>query len=597
MRDILAAISHRGPDDRGLVAGANFTLGHARLSIVDRTRRGRQPMWDRDGALCITFNGEIYNHGELRRELIGAGVRFATGTDTEVLLELYKRDGPAFLDRLDGVFAFCLHDTRRDAFVLARDRAGVKPLYWGQAPQGFAFGSEPKCVFMWPGFRRNLNLAAASQWLAYRNAFDDTLFEGVKVLPPAHVMEISGGRRVMRRYWAIDPLRSRRRGVGEAAAAFKDAFAGAVTRQAHAEVPVGLFLSGGLDSTAMLDAFSASSTRPPEVFTASVAVRGYDELRYARLAAASYGARLHETRVTAEDYLDQIDALTAVKDLPLAMHNEIAVFQMAKAARQHVTVALSGEGADEILAGYGRLARTPFDAEQSRDTRRGDPLSGFLRHYNYFPFELQRRLFRPELLAGVDEAQQRSADLIGARWAEAAPRSGLTAVSHVLTGLHLPSLLQMMDSATMASGLELRAPFTDHRLTELAFELADEHKLAWRFPGARRLAGLLPSALYSERLDRTKVVLRDAYGATAPRAILRRRKMGFPLPLGLWAAGPWRQDIEHRLRSSDGPLWSILDRTATGRWLEESLARPTVDGFGKMVWALLSLDRWWRLRL
>lgn len=600
LQEILKALRHRGPDDDGLVIAPTYALGHTRLSIIDLSARGRQPMWDRNGRVCVTFNGEIYNYRDLRRELACAGCEFVTNTDTEVLLEAYKLFGDDFLRRLDGMFAFCLYDADQNIFLLARDRLGVKPLYWAETRQGVVFGSEPKCILMWPGYRAAVDVSGLSQFLAYRQAFDATPFEGLKLLQPGHLMKVTAAGRDLTCYWRLDPLTISRRSSREAEAEFRQVFTAAVERQLVADVPIGLFLSGGLDSSMLLAAMSDPTRTAPPSFTASVAEAPYDETPYARLAARRYGSALEVVEITPEGFLGGIAALTVVKDLPLAMHNEVAVYHLAKLARTGVKVAMSGEGADEIAAGYGRLARTPFE-HLKRVGRTGDDpdmaLDLFLDSYGYFPFDEQRAIFRAAHHPAIAAAEQLSRMRIGQCWREASPRSGLAAVSHIMTRLHLPGLLQMMDSATMAAGLELRVPFTDHRLVELMSAMDDRLKLDWGFCGAALLARLSKPATYSERLDRTKVIYRKAYGRGLPNAILRRRKMGFPMPLGRWVAGPWRATAEAVLSRDDGPLWGLLDRSATRTWLEAGFAGLPSDGFGKKVWMLIALSQWLELRL
>lgn len=591
-------LGHRGPDAEGIAHHPEFSFGHRRLSVIDLDPASNQPMADAAGDVFLTYNGEIYNFPELRDDLRRRGRWFRTGSDTEVILHAYLEWGPACVERFLGMFAFGLYDRRDHRLLLARDRLGVKPLFLRVQDGVLLFASEIKALLAYPGVPRAPNLAAVSSFLSYRHALGtESLFAGIDQLPPAHLLEVRDGQIHRTRYWEIDLSPPPRRATAEDRGRLKSLIGDAVRRRMLSDVPVGAFLSGGLDSSVVVCEMARTGA-PVTTFTASFEGDNYDESAYADQVARHFGTTHHHLRLDAAPYLEHTRALIGVKDQPLGMHNEVAMYMLARELRRHVTVVLCGEGADELFDGYGRIFRTPFERDRTRLRARfaGDartvapPLDFFLDRYSYFPWEEKSPLYTPEMRAAAagDEACRA---VFQERFNQAAHRSYHDQIALVFETVHLPGLLQMLDATTMAVGVEARVPFVDHRLVQAAFDLPEGEKLRWRSP-AHFLAALPRDvAQYSEVCDETKHVLRRLYRRELPPTVLRRRKMGFPVPLTEWFSGPQRDHVRGLLLRPGARVGQVFDPRRLRAWLDAP--RPPGDpAFGRKVWLMLNLELW-----
>ena len=592
------SIRHRGPDGDGVWRDGQVGLAHRRLAIIDLSPAGRQPMHDADGVATISYNGEIYNYRELRTELAGLGHRCRTETDTEVILEAYKRWGDAALSRLRGMFAFALWDRRRRRLLLARDRVGEKPLYYAWSGGRLLFGSEIKSVLGWPGMPREPDLHAVHSYLTYQYVpAPRTAFAGVCKLEPgsALVVEADGAWRI-ERYWSLPrPAASPpRRPEAELLEETRARLDEAVRMRLMSDVPLGAFLSGGVDSSAVV-AMMAKAGRA-KTFSIGFENAAYDERRWARAVAERYGCEHHE-------YVVRPDALAILPSLvwhygdAYADSSAVATWYVSEIARRHVTVALSGDGGDEAFLGYARYAA--FKAESL---------------YGAAPVALRRALARiaagvqggPRLwrrarrmlvegaagdaeryekwlalFAGADKRAlygERLRDSLAAdpldlvRPLIAGEGAAAARAAHVDIHTNLPDdLLTKVDVASMAHGLESRAPFLDHELLEFAAGL----------PADQRLPGFRPKALLKKALE-----------PLLPRDLLYRPKMGFGVPIDDWFRGPLGDLARDVLL--DGPARSrglfradevrrLLDEHRTGR------ARHHYR-----LWALLMLELWFR---
>lgn len=611
LRSVLTGLAHRGPDDSGELTSGPVWLGNTRLAILDLNRRSRQPMISADGQLAITYNGEIVNYDELRAELERLGHRFATSSDTEVVLAAYRQWREGCLDRFAGMFAFGLHDRRTGQIMLARDRLGVKPLYYGVARERLAFCSELKGVTALPGIGRRLNTVALSSFLSFRQSLTAaSYFQGVQALRPGHWLRIHQGRCEIRRWWT-PPIALAR---GRPAHVSLGQLIGDVVRQtAVSDVPVAVLLSGGLDSAIIASELSVSQ-RGLLAITASVAGADYDETATARATAAAVGARHMVVPVTARDYLARADDLIRCKDQPLGMHNEVALYMLAQQIKRHASVVVSGEGADELFAGYGRIFRLPYDvwrrrlgarlpgrfrrrllsaAGADRDNLDASAVDLFLSRYCYWPIEEKISLFSEpmrEAVAGDTELYAAVTDV----FAQAGPDLSAQ-LFHFFVTTHLRGLLEVTDSSFMAAGVEVRVPFTDHRIVELVTRLPERDRLRWRGPWARARALLEPVEVLSERRDITKYALRREYRHQLPRAVLEGRKLPFPVPLTRWLVHDQHEEIDRLLFGKDALIGAIFDRRRLRRWLDTMRQQPpTDDRVGRRVWLLITTELWLR---
>jgi asparagine synthase (glutamine-hydrolysing) len=576
------SLAHRGPDDEGAYADPEVSLGHRRLSIIDVSERGHQPMASGDGSLRLVYNGEVYNFQELRAELLKEGFQFRSHTDSEVVLAAYQHFGRRSLDRLNGMFAFAIYDRPKKKLFLARDRLGVKPLYYFWDGRRLLFASELKALLE-GSIPRRLNRGALAQFFTYRfNYGADTLFENVFKLPPGHFLtfDLAAGRIEELGPWWKVPLRSdRRESVDDLARELRELLEDSVSRRLVADVPLGFFLSGGLDSS-IITGIAASRGARLETFSA-----GFDttnELPYAAIAARHFGSDHHEIRI-GDEALDLLDDMIYHMDEPVGDAAFLATLILSREARKRVKVVLAGEGADELFAGYERYKVAVY----------GNALSflipGFVKPIlarTWLPTENGRRLAR--LLAGKSR-EERYLEVIRLFSTDDLEEMAVAASNgaHLLEG-DLLRAIQYFDLETVlpndfflkadkmssAFGLEERVPFLDYRVVELAFQMPSRAKL---------------------RLGEEKRVLKRAFSDLVPPEILRRRKHGFNVPMDHWLKGP----LGHRLRKlleedahdlyRKKPILDMLDRfQGTGTSYRANFY------VAQKLWSVLVFELWHR---
>ncbi len=596
---------HRGPDGAGAWLGGPVGLAHRRLAIVD-VSGGHQPMTNEDETIWIVFNGEIYNHLSLRRELEAAGHRYRTRSDTETILHLYEEYGAACVDRLEGMFAFAIWDGRRRSLILARDRLGIKPLYYACTDRELLFASEIKGILAAGTVPARFNDAILPEFLAARYvAGAETFYLGVSKLLPGHLLEWTPeeGMRV-HRYWH-PPLESG--DDGETIADRADQLLAGMRRavQSHlmSDVPLGLFLSGGLDSSGLAALMAPLMQQPLKTFAVGFREREANELHYARLAARAVGAEHHEVVISAEQFMEALPKLIWHEDEPIAFPSSVPLYFVSCLARRHVKVVLTGEGADELFLGYdyryrvtalndrigrvywkcvprfvrraiaGSFARLPSRlhryASRTALAYEPGPRGLFFENFSVFPAALQ-----VSLLLDRDAPNRRDPHVEGLRYWGEHRGTWLERMSYADVATHLVELLMKQDQMSMAASLESRVPYLDHRLVEQAMTI----------PGRQRL-----------RRWETKVVLRRALQDLVPRPILTRSKMGFPVPFGSW--------VQRRFR------WILDDYVLGSRALDRKLFRP--DALRRLVdehtagtrlhadrlWLLVNLEMWQRVAI
>lgn len=549
LRRMTRTLAHRGPDDEGTFEEEGVFLGHRRLSVID-LEGGRQPMASEDGRVVVVFNGEIYNHKDLRRDLEARGHAFRTRADTEVLVHLWEDEAQDMLPRLNGMFAFALWDRRDRTLLLARDRMGKKPLYWGEFSGEFVFASELRALLQHPVVPREVDADALHGFLTLDYVpTPRCILRGLRKVPGGGYVLIRGGHAREGTYADIPiPRECERVGPDEAARRVFDALVAATGRRLESDVPLGVFLSGGLDSTAVVAAMAehvpAADIR---TFTIGFDDPTYDESGPARAVAERFGTEHHERTLTGRDAIALVRDCAGIADEPLGDYSLIPTHLLARFAREHVTVALSGDGGDELFYGYptfaahrlaDRIARLlprvalerwlpglvdwlpPSDADWSLEYRlkrlvRGLRHGPFARHFAWIGGldpEAARGVMHPELRARLTgEAAYPDVDAVAKR----VPASGdMRTLAYLYARLYLQDgVLVKVDRASMAVGLEVRSPFLDPDMVALAFSL--------------------PPGLSMGRLA-TKVLLRRALKGRVPDAIVRRPKKGFGMPLARW---------------------------------------------------------------
>jgi len=610
MRDLIA---HRGPDGSGLYLGMGAGLAHRRLSIVDLAQ-GQQPMYSHDRRFVIVYNGEVFNHPALKTELEAAGVRYRTHSDTETVLHLYERLGERAVDRMRGMFALAIWDSLERRLFLARDRYGVKPLYYVHRPDGtLIFGSEIKALLPALGGRPELNREALPDFLAnHAPSGEATLFTGIMRLAPGHTLTWQNGRITIRRYWDLPVAQSSEgpppgsRAERALVAEFRERFTEAVRLRLMSDVPLGMFLSGGIDSAAITAVMATLVKEPIRTFSVAFAEREANELEYARLVAKAYRTEHRETVVSPAEFFAELPRLVWHEDEPIAHPSSIALYFVSQLAARHVKVVLTGEGSDETLAGYNRYRVTEYNARLGALYRRcvpglarrglslaleSLPTTSRLRqraartflmrgagldelyfdNFAVFGRVAQRALLSPELraqLARVDPyaAYHRALARVGGR-----PLLSQLLYADVKTYLH--ELLMKQDQMSMAASIESRVPFLDHPLTEWVAALPQTMKL---------------------RGTTTKWILRQAMQGRLPAPILARRKMGFPVPVGSWLRGPWRPLLSEYVTGPRARARGFFDATAVERLVSEHVRGVN---HAERLWALLTFEIWARIFL
>jgi len=605
MRDV---ITHRGPDDEGLYIDETVGLGHRRLSIVD-VAAGHQPMTNEDASLYITYNGEIYNHADYREELEAKGHVYTTHCDTETILHLYEEHGRNCVDYLRGMFAFAIWDKARQQLFIARDRLGVKPLYYVHAQDGcLYFASEIKALLETDGLKPELNYATLPDYLAnHGTSNDETLFSGVKRLLPGYTLTWQAGKVETRQYWDVsfveEGAESARRDE-DLISEWLDLFKTSVRLRLMADVPLGMFLSGGIDSSAIAAVMSEMVDDPIKTFSVAFADRDANELQYARIVAKKFKTDHHEVIVSPREFFAALPQMIWQEDEPLAHPSSVPLYFVSQLAAQHVKVVLTGEGSDELLGGYERYYKTiynltlgpsyhrfvpapvrstlaagirklPFDSRaRHKLSRTFVCVTPDIENLYFDNFAVFTRQMQTQLLSGSTRERigaiepyrdmRRYFDTTNAH-------SLLNRMLYVDTKTYLHELLMKQDQMSMAASIESRVPFLDHKLVEFTVRLPDRLKLhhGWT----------------------TKYVLRRAMKGLLPEPILHRKKMGFPVPVGKWFRQEFRPVIDEYVLGERAMARGIFDRDFVAGLVARHQAG---ENHSERLWALVNFEMWLR---
>ena len=592
------SISHRGPDDEGFWVGRSkngntVALGHRRLAIID-LNTGHQPIGNEDGSIQIVFNGEIYNYVELREELVRRGHRFATASDTETIVHAYEEYGHKCVEHLRGMFAFAIWDARQEVVFLARDRHGKKPLFYWQDGDHFLFASEIKAITTCPLVKKDLCESALWDYLVYRYVpGNSTLLQGIRKLSPGSFATFQYSRLQEQTYYTPPDLEPNDGKVfaKDPLPRFSELLDESVACRLVSDVPFGAFLSGGIDSSAIVGLMSRHCRVPVKTFSVGFAEAAYSELRYAREAAKLFGTEHHELTVTQSDLVEHLPRLVWFRDGPVAEPSDIPIFMLAREASRTVKMVLTGEGSDELLGGYPKHVYERF--------------AGL---YQALPKGLRRKIIMPMIMSlpyryyrvktalkaldldGINErmpywfggltSDERSRlatfspspPLIAPHWQNLpqSPRSRLRAILSFDQTSWLPdNLLERGDRMTMAASIEARMPFMDHLLWEFAASLPDRYRV-------RRL--------------QTKWILRAAMKRILPEAILERPKVGFRVPVNEWFRGSLRDFLHDHLFGQRSLSRQILETSVLRGIFDDHLSGK--QNHEKLLWSLLTLEIW-----
>lgn len=599
---MLDRLRHRGPDGEGQRADRHCALGQRRLAIIDLTEAGQGPITNEDGTVWVTFNGEIYNFRELRTELKRLGHRFRGKSDTEVIVHAYEEWGRESFQRLRGMFALAIWDQPKGRLVLARDRVGKKPLFYAQTGDTLLFASELQSLLAMPELARETDLEALQAYLSWGYVPAPlTGFKTVRKLPPGHLVEVDvrrhPARHVVMPYWKLQYRPKLDLSQEDAEERLRQCLAEAVRLRMISDVPLGAFLSGGIDSSVVVGLMAAESTDPVRTFSIGFEDAAYDELAHARRVAELWGTEHHE-EVVRPDTINILPLLARHYGEPFADSSAIPTYYVSKMTRQHVTVALNGDGGDESFGGYDRYRAMRWAArvgaapglgvtahladrfspqDPKHKLRRAArffnaagaaPAERYARWMGYFSPEAKRALCTPDFLAW--ESSLGSAEWFEDLFAGSRGLDPAEAAMRADVHSYLPyDLLVKVDIASMANSLEGRSPFLDHEVMELAA----------RFPARMKLS-----------LRDGKIILKEAFRDLLPRENVTRPKMGFAVPVGAWLRGPLRDHLKEVLLSGPANGRGYFQRGAVERLIADHVAGH--EDHGARLWSLLMLEIW-----
>ncbi len=611
-RDVLALMNqqivHRGPDDDGFFLEKNVGLAMRRLSIID-IKTGHQPISNEDENIWIVFNGEIYNHQELRNDLQARGHRYRTKSDTETIVHLYEEYGRNCVDHLRGMFAFAIWDRARQGLFLARDRLGIKPLYYRYDGATLLFGSEIKTILAYPDVKPEFNRGSLAEYLAFGYiAGAETMYAGIRKLLPGHILSVDEQSQLTTSpYWDLNvPADDGSQPREHYVRAYREQLEACVSSHLMSDVPLGVFLSGGLDSSAIAALTTKIRKEPIETFSVGYGEEAYSELPYARTIAAHLKSKHHEVHLSRDEFFQSLPHLIWHEDEPIVWPSSVSLYFVARLAKERVTVVLTGEGSDETLAGYTRYAWTQMNSRLDAVYRKLTPefVRGMLRtaiNASPIPAASRRKLEHTFLMRDgaswpafyfdnfysafsaaeqddllTPEAKQMAGDAYAGSMHYWNHSSGdlLHRLLYTDIKTYLVELLMKQDQMSMAASVESRVPFLDHRLVEFTASIPAKY-------ATRGLAG--------------KFILKAAVEDLLPHSIVYRQKLGFPTPWAYWLAGPYQENLQRLLLEPRTLARDLFHPEAIKRLFAEHAAGRR--DHGNRIWRILNLELWFRVCL
>ncbi|WP_219834871.1 asparagine synthase (glutamine-hydrolyzing) [Paenibacillus sp. R14(2021)] len=600
LESMIDAIHHRGPDadsTQVITSGEEgiIGLGHKRLSIIDLSENGKQPMTSTSGKSTIVFNGEIYNYQPLREQLIQEGWSFRTQTDTEVILNLYEKHGEDCLHYFNGMFAFAIYDHVRDQLFMARDRLGIRPLFYKHEPgTAFIFASEIKSIFQFPGARKAVNRPALAEYTSNRYVSNpETVYDGVMKLEPGMSLTLRGEQITKRKYWDITHFEKWNIPFDEALSRLDELMQDSVRLRMISDVPVGAYLSGGLDSSLIVALMAQNSSMPINTFSVGLENSQYNELGYAKAVADLYKTNHHEFVINPQDFRDSLYQVVHFRDAPSSETADIPMLLMSMQAKKKVSVVLTGEGCDELFGGYPKYAYDRLTSSALGKMAFNNPL--IARIVNTLPYSFRKAKLAYNSLsipddvkryknwfASFSEAQTNSLLSEEYKLTYLNQPAGEGPIIHGLTNLDrmqyfdmrywlTDNLLERGDRTMMAASIEGRLPFLDYRVAELAFRLKESYKIK----GFNR-----------------KYIVKQLASKYLPAQIINRKKIGFYMPIADWFRNEMKDFVTDHLLSS-----TFFNRGIFNKDKIKELVKAHMDGVTnheKEIWMLLNLEIWFR---
>jgi len=587
-------ITHRGPDDSGYYFKENVGFGFRRLSIID-LNNGHQPLSNEDGTIWIVFNGEIYNHLTLREELIKRGHQFKTKSDTETIVHLYEEYGSDCVNHLRGMFGFAIWDEKKKKLFCARDRFGIKPFFYYIDNEKLIFGSEIKCILSQTKTSSTLSIPMLDQYLTFGYSSEDgTIYQNIKKIKPGHTLEIEpGGKSQIKKYWNIEYNPDYSKSEDEWCELIENKFSESVNLHLMSDVPLGAFLSGGIDSSSVVAMMAKNSSRPVKTFSIGFKETEFNELEYARDVANMYGTEHHEQIIEPES-VDLLPKLIDTYDEPFADSSAIPTYYVSKLAREHVTVALSGDGGDELFAGYNNYLRmttlkrfniipnfisenfwsgvnqiipNSFMGKGATDYL-SKPKDCFPAFNAIWSLSERKKLFKRELWDSIRNSPAEYSRIDSFRENGSSDfvfNMQLNDMQRYMVG----DILTKVDRASMQNSLEVRVPILDHEFAKLTFTIPSEMKL---------------------KGNNKKYIFKQAMTPFLPKSIISHKKRGFSVPLKLWFKDDLKEYVNDRLGNGNGPLYDYLNPTYVKQVIKDH--NKGMRDFNTRIWSLIFLDQW-----
>jgi len=604
IRKMCSKIIHRGPDDEGVYLKDYIGLGMRRLSIID-LGSGDQPIFNEDRSVVIVYNGEAYNFLELREILEKKGHQFYTKTDTEVLVHAYEEYSTEFIKEIRGMFAFALWDEKKKRLILARDRLGKKPLYYFEKNGTLWFCSEIKSMLIDPQIERSVDLQALDYYLSFNYVPAPlTIFEGIRKLPPATMLICENGQTKIEKYWTLDNSFQNAMDENECAEHLYQLLSESVKMRLISDVPLGAFLSGGIDSSVIVGLMAEHSSLPVKTFSIGFTEDEFSELEYARLIAKRFSTDHHEYIVTS-DVKELIPKLVWYYNEPVGDSSAIPTYYVSKMTRQSVTVALSGDGGDELFAGYGKypiiqniISKNSLNGllrsivskfilskdlnflsvdsifkrlQNSMGYRFSTPRERDLRWITRFDGSFKSHLYTDEIKGVIHDHQARS--FYNLRVAESLNKDVLSQISFMDLTSYLPDdLLIKADMASMANSLEVRSPFLDHKFVEFAVRIPNSLKV---------------------KNGQSKYILKKAFAKLLPKEIMERRKMGFAIPIDKWFRGELKELAYETLLDNTTGAARYFNRKFLQYLLDSHSSQE--QNYGTQLWLLINIILWYQV--
>ena len=609
----LNKMRHRGPDDYGLEQDSFYLLGHRRLSILDLDVRSKQPMTTEDDTHIIVFNGEIYNFQDLKLKLQKRGVKFLTTSDTEVLLKGFKEHGEQFIQMCNGMFSFCIINKVTKTAYLFRDRMGIKPLYYSFNKGNLYFSSTVESLLEINSMKPSLREESLISYLAFRYPIGhSTFFEGVYSLEAGHCLIFNNQKLSNKSYWNLNEFykeETEDKGIEHYKNKVLNLLKQSVQNQMISDVPIGAYLSGGVDSSGLVALMDEYSTNPIKTYSIGYKEENYNEFEYSREVAKLFNTEHHEISHSCTDYLEKLQELIHLKGAPLSVPNEVPIWELSKELKRDITVVLSGEGADELFWGYGRLFRSPYDFQRTKrlyswesienkkafykkfNQKYGQDFSQEVEHFLYIYSYTSEQEIQSLLSKDIKVKKHYSSlkTIFASHFNSLKNLSYGKKISYTMSKLHIPGLLQRLDNGTMAASVEGRVPFLDHKLVEYVSSIPDNYKLKWKSDNIKTQIEISLADEISENFDIPKFVLKEVFSSYLTSKILYRKKLGFPVPLDRWFNGTFRGYTEDILLSSEAKSRFLFDAGVIRKWLSE----PDLQVNHKKamtVWMLLNFE-------